>query len=60
MVHFIGDGLNRTSILNAHHEFSVKICDSLLSAPQKSNKEIHTKHSLRYGKDALCQRIVDT
>jgi hypothetical protein len=26
---------------------------------KKSNRKIHTKLSLRYGKDALCQRTVD-
>jgi hypothetical protein len=60
VVYYIGDDLEGILILNAYYGLSAAIRHSLLHAPQKSNEEIHTKLSLGYGKDALCQHTVDT
>jgi hypothetical protein len=60
VVCFTGDGFYQTMISHVGHGPSAAICDSVLRVPQKSNMAIQAKLSLIYGKDALCQRTVDT
>jgi hypothetical protein len=60
MVRSIGDGFQRTYILNLCPGPLVAIRDSVLRARSKSSVAIQAKLSLVYGKDALCQPTVDT
>jgi hypothetical protein len=58
VIRCIGDDLKGILILNIYHGISVAMRYSLLDAPQKYSEEIHTKLSLRYDKDVLCQRFL--